>query len=136
MSWIWKTHGTGDNEESMQECMSTPFWSFRTVTDAHYTSPALRIEWCKARARAHRWEEECLLLLEEMRRVLVFWEWEADQWRKRAETVGFEERYMSPANIEGRMAYALRQALIRSNMIAYCRNAWKDVPTYASLTLT
>jgi len=33
-------------------------------------SSALRIEWCRSRARAMRWSEEVLWLREEMRRVL------------------------------------------------------------------
>ncbi|KAJ3503382.1 hypothetical protein NLJ89_g8461 [Agrocybe chaxingu] len=53
LSWIWKVHGTGADAD---EC----------------TQFALRIEWCKARARAHRWQEECVLLAEEMRRVYLF----------------------------------------------------------------
>ncbi|KAF9231029.1 hypothetical protein BU15DRAFT_90993 [Melanogaster broomeanus] len=37
----------------------------------------MRIEWCKARARANRWAEEVELLSEEMRRVLAFLKWQA-----------------------------------------------------------
>jgi hypothetical protein len=33
---------------------------------------ALRVEWAKAKARAARWEEEVVLLDEEMRRVIQF----------------------------------------------------------------
>ncbi|KAF9023539.1 hypothetical protein BDZ89DRAFT_955587, partial [Hymenopellis radicata] len=36
---------------------------------------ALRIEWCKARARKLRWQEEVELLLEEMRRIIEFHRW-------------------------------------------------------------
>ncbi|KAG6874530.1 hypothetical protein C0992_007603 [Termitomyces sp. T32_za158] len=47
VSWIWKlTESDGMDGEGKKE--------------------ALRIEWCKARARAHRRQEECLLLNEEM----------------------------------------------------------------------
>lgn len=95
--------------------------------------PALRIEWCKARARARRWEEECSLLVEEMRRVLQFWKWEVDGWMGRAEGTGFED--MSPAAVEGRRAYAFRQAAIRMSLIAHCSRAWKDVPTYVLLDM-
>ena len=35
----------------------------------------------KTRARARRWHEEVQLLQEEMRRVLVFFEWKATWWR-------------------------------------------------------
>ena len=43
---------------------------------------ALRIEWCKAHACAHRWQEECLLLAEEMLRILVaFFTWQENEWK-------------------------------------------------------
>ncbi|KAG1727375.1 uncharacterized protein EDB91DRAFT_1086447 [Suillus paluster] len=49
MSWIWLTQGiSSDDTEGMQELV------------------ALRVEWCKARARHNRWSEEIQLLLEEM----------------------------------------------------------------------
>ncbi|KAJ3513191.1 hypothetical protein NLJ89_g3086 [Agrocybe chaxingu] len=64
LSWIWKVHGTGANAD---EC----------------TQLALRIEWCKARARAHRWQEECVLLAEEMRRVIAFFQWQCQWWKAR-----------------------------------------------------
>ncbi|KAG1814844.1 hypothetical protein EV424DRAFT_1473281 [Suillus variegatus] len=58
ISWIWKTPGVSNNqEEGLQD--------------------SLHVEWCKARARAHRWEEEVQLLCEEMRHVLSFFEWQA-----------------------------------------------------------
>ncbi|KAF9495381.1 hypothetical protein BDN71DRAFT_1482663 [Pleurotus eryngii] len=37
----------------------------------------LWIEWCKLRARAHRWQEESILLKEEMCRILQFHRWQA-----------------------------------------------------------
>ncbi|KAF8880833.1 hypothetical protein BD779DRAFT_1758571, partial [Infundibulicybe gibba] len=86
MPWIWRVQNTGDGDDAtMQE--------------------ALRIEWCKARARAHRWQEECILLREEMRRVESFFEWQADG---------------------GRRAYALGQAALRKTMSARCTAAWQE----------
>ncbi|KAG1745513.1 uncharacterized protein EDB91DRAFT_1080407 [Suillus paluster] len=46
LSWIWKMQGVSATREVLVD--------------------ALRIEWCKARARVHRWTEEVQLLLEEM----------------------------------------------------------------------
>ncbi|KAG2028626.1 hypothetical protein BDR03DRAFT_818726, partial [Suillus americanus] len=40
----------------------------------------VRVEWCKSRARALRWAEEVDLLQEEMRRVLQFFNWQANWW--------------------------------------------------------
>ena len=44
---------------------------------------ALELEWCRAWACAHRWQEECLLLNEEMRRVLAFFKWQVSDWRQK-----------------------------------------------------
>ncbi|TFK77994.1 hypothetical protein K466DRAFT_445690, partial [Polyporus arcularius HHB13444] len=81
---------------------------------------ALRVEWCKARARAHRWREEVQLLLEEMRRVPEFHEWMARQWEQRSvrNYQGREEYF------EGARAYAVQQASIRRKMKEFCRHVW------------
>ena len=46
---------------------------------------ALHIEWCEACVQAHQWQEECLLLHEEMHRVVVFFKWQAEDWKWIAE---------------------------------------------------
>lgn len=66
-----------------------------------------------------------------MRRVLVFWAWEATQWEIRGAVTGFADN--SPEAVEGRKAYAMRQATIRRQMVRYCQSAWRDVPQYVSL---
>lgn len=43
----------------------------------HNSISVLHIEWCKSQARARRWSEEVALLLEEMRRVTAFLDWQA-----------------------------------------------------------
>ncbi|KAG1807133.1 uncharacterized protein BJ212DRAFT_1449387 [Suillus subaureus] len=62
VSWIWKQHH-GAGEEELLEVM--------------------HIEWCKARACANRWAEEVVLLQEEMRRVVAYFDWHAMWWDKR-----------------------------------------------------
>ncbi|KAJ8515159.1 hypothetical protein ONZ45_g7382 [Pleurotus djamor] len=98
LSWIWSaqrpSNGSGDATANMNE--------------------ALRIEWCKTRARAHRWQEECLLLHEEMRRVVQFHEYQTNIWTSRAEVV----------ETEGKRAYALRQASIQRGLADKCRKSW------------
>jgi hypothetical protein len=83
LSWIWKSFGTASDseDENLQECM------FSMLTAHHHNThvpEGLRVEWCKGRARALRWTEEVQLLMEEMRRVLVFLEWKAAFWEERA----------------------------------------------------
>ena len=55
---------------------------------------ALRIEFCRARARAHRWQEECLLLNEELARVYRFFGWDAARWEDRGR--GYALRSTAP----------------------------------------
>ncbi|KAK0477824.1 hypothetical protein IW261DRAFT_1594300, partial [Armillaria novae-zelandiae] len=47
---------------------------------------ACRIEWCKARARAHRWREECKLLKVEMDHVKRTLEYETNRWLSHAKS--------------------------------------------------
>ena len=90
---------------------------------------ALRIEWCKARARAHRWQEECLLLREEMRRVIAFFSWQAEDWKHIAE----EHANKSLTGLDDnlirirRVAYASLQAAIRQKMKIHCENKWDGI---------
>ncbi|KAF9020992.1 hypothetical protein BDP27DRAFT_1201013, partial [Rhodocollybia butyracea] len=42
----------------------------------------LRKSWVKSRAKAHCWQEEGLLIQEEMRRTIAFLEFEAQEWER------------------------------------------------------
>ncbi|KAF8993262.1 hypothetical protein BDZ89DRAFT_973013, partial [Hymenopellis radicata] len=64
LSWIWMANVNLSGSAGLQD--------------------ALRIEWCKSRARALRWQEECLLLREEMRRFLATLSAEATLWEARS----------------------------------------------------
>ncbi|KIK58843.1 hypothetical protein GYMLUDRAFT_245916 [Collybiopsis luxurians FD-317 M1] len=46
----------------------------------------LRIAWCKARATAHCWQEEGVLVQEEMHQTLEFVDYEAVKWDHLAES--------------------------------------------------
>ncbi|KAG1746426.1 hypothetical protein EDB19DRAFT_1952649 [Suillus lakei] len=70
LSWIWNMRGAGGSEK-----------------DDNGALEDMRIEWCKARARAMRWEEEVALLREEMRRIGAFLRWEARRWDERCNEV-------------------------------------------------
>ncbi|KAF7967636.1 hypothetical protein HWV62_33617 [Athelia sp. TMB] len=91
LSWIWMITGVGadGDDAGLQE--------------------ALRIQWCKARARAMRWSEEVLLIREEMSRVLAFLSWHSVWWDRQ---VG-RRTDLTPEAAEGVSAYAHRQAAIR-----------------------
>jgi hypothetical protein len=76
----------------------------------------LRVEWCKARARAMRWGEEVELLQEEVRRVLCFMRWHADWWHKK-KTIFYDD--------EGLNTYAGRQAQLREDLTACFKKMWE-----------
>ncbi|KAH7906698.1 hypothetical protein BJ138DRAFT_1219360 [Hygrophoropsis aurantiaca] len=103
LSWIWMVHGVADDsEKGLQD--------------------ALRVEWCKARARAARWSEEVELLFEEKRRILQFFDWEAHQWDKRATS----DLPSDAVAREGYVAYAFRQAALRRAIGAHFAHLWRD----------
>ncbi|OJA15604.1 hypothetical protein AZE42_13549, partial [Rhizopogon vesiculosus] len=106
ISWIWKSSGVSNNGDlGLQD--------------------SLRVEWCKARARAHRWEEEVQLLHEEMRHVIAFFEWHADWWDRE----GSRNHFSSPQVAEGALAYAHRQAHLRRNMASHFKSIWSAIPS-------
>ncbi|KAF8869347.1 hypothetical protein BD779DRAFT_1457769, partial [Infundibulicybe gibba] len=112
ISWIWKAP-TGQASEA------TAIIQIQNL--------ALRIEWCKARARAHRWQEECLLLQEEMRRTLAFFQFEVDSWMQ----VGLD---LAPSESnEGLRAYAFRQANSRAGLFSRCEKIWNNCAQYLAL---
>lgn len=102
-SWIWQTsslkENTGINDPQLRAIM--------------------RVEWCKAIARADRFKEEVELTVEEMRRTLSFFEWTAGHWEQLGEArVG--EYTLGEAVTAGMRAYAARQAsLYRRRIDAY-----------------
>ncbi|KAG1760085.1 hypothetical protein EV702DRAFT_1208029 [Suillus placidus] len=101
LSWIWLVEGVGDDEDEV-------------VQDG------LRVEWCKARARAMRWAEEVELLQEEMRRVTCFLRWHASWWNQKTA----EQMLGTTADDEGLGAYAYRQARLRDDLADCFENKW------------
>ncbi|KAF8449453.1 hypothetical protein L210DRAFT_3609687 [Boletus edulis BED1] len=115
LSWIWLVRGynedtTGDNEE-------------QEVQDA------IRVEWCKARARAHRWTEEVVLLVEEQRRVLEFLRWQESWWLIKEAEVDTSDLSLK----EGLSAYALRQAALKHDLRIHFTRMWQDTQRWDDL---
>ncbi|KAJ3904464.1 hypothetical protein F5879DRAFT_922255 [Lentinula edodes] len=101
VSWIW---------------LATP----SDVMSDQNVADCLRITFCKARSKALEWQEECLLIQEEMRRILQMLEAEAVEWDLRRESnVDYD-----PLNVgfEGRVAYTCRQASIRRKLAMIWRH--------------
>ncbi|KAH7905404.1 hypothetical protein BJ138DRAFT_1230024 [Hygrophoropsis aurantiaca] len=107
MPWIWRSAGVSEDDSAgVQDC--------------------LRVEWCKARARAARWTEEVQLLSEEMRRTLEFLNWQANWWDERARSR--IALLSGETECEGMIAYANRQTTLRHSLITKFQTLWHDVP--------
>ncbi|OBZ68735.1 hypothetical protein A0H81_11116 [Grifola frondosa] len=123
LSWIWKTPRMGCADTAMAggEDINTD--------ESEGTQEALRIEWCKARARAARWWEECRLLREEMRRVMAFHAYQGMWWEEQVD----RREDIDSDLAEGLFSYAYRQAEIRRDMQEFCRKTWAGVQEYTRI---
>lgn len=80
----------------------------------------MRVEWAKSRARVRRWNEELLLVQEEMRRVLEFHKWKAAWWR----TQGTLRTQGDATILSGVLGYAHKQAAISMRLATQCAYYW------------
>ncbi|KAG2051604.1 hypothetical protein BDR06DRAFT_1060927 [Suillus hirtellus] len=103
ISWIW---------------LATSVDTGRFEND--HVQDCIHIEWCKAHAHAAQWSEEVQLLLEEMRCMLVFLQWQADWWCEHANLHVLEK----PSNQEGLQAYAHCQAALHCAMHGSFQALW------------
>ncbi|KAG2354985.1 hypothetical protein BDR07DRAFT_1381828 [Suillus spraguei] len=101
LTWIWTMTGVDSNGDSTDD-------------------EGVRVEWCKAQARAMRWAEEVELLHEEMRHVLKFFEWQVNWWVEQ----GHQHTEMDIECLEGIHAYATKQASIHRVFIDHFQILW------------
>ncbi|KAJ7793449.1 hypothetical protein B0H14DRAFT_2622840 [Mycena olivaceomarginata] len=102
MSWIWTVkEGSGDDWKDLHDSM--------------------RVEWTCAKARKTRWQEEVLLLEEEMRRTLRYLEWQAAWWEEQKEPRS-GARYHVQAGLR---AYALKQVSLHRRLAAHFKSQWE-----------
>ncbi|THH17670.1 hypothetical protein EUX98_g9084 [Antrodiella citrinella] len=102
ISWIWRT-----GSEQLDPNSDT-------------FSASMRVEWCQMLARAERWEEEVILLREEMRRVVAFMEWKALSWRNE---IGMRTD-VSLSLASGLGAYANKQAAVYDKLVLQFVQEW------------
>ena len=107
--------------------------SFLLLRCSQLDNLALCIEWFKACARVHRWQEECLLLAEEMQRIVVFLAWQENEWKSHIKSFQWGS---DNALLEGKVAYALRQANIRTQMVESFKAQWNVGQLEMCLTTT
>lgn len=75
-----------------------------------------------------RWTEDVRFLVEEMRRVIAFFEWKAHWWKEQA-----GRRQVQATEVrEGIMAYAAQQAALYAALKDRCEELWADVPRMVS----
>ena len=130
LSWIWMSRGVSDPDTDEPQLIDG-LYSFDMIiikfTNSEPYISALRIQWCRSRARSLRWSEEVLLVQEEMRRVTAFLHWYASWWLRHADVA---RRYDDPILSEGLAAYALRQAKLRTSLQDQFSLLWKNVSSW------
>ncbi len=123
--------GPGKEDESESEGRYTPSWIWLASTAARSDDPkdpenaaefaeSMRVEWAKSKARAERWMEEEELLLEEMRRVIAWFQWRAGWWREQ----GCRRSQVDAALQRGLAAYAEKQAAVFEGLAQVCASYW------------
>ncbi|KZT35076.1 hypothetical protein SISSUDRAFT_991001, partial [Sistotremastrum suecicum HHB10207 ss-3] len=104
-SWIWSSGK--DHSEAGDEAM-------------------MRVDWVKAYSRQKRWEEETLLLVEEMRRFLAYCDWKAGWWMQRStKDVEYAQRTEVPREVRaGLDAYCEKQSRMWKTMAKQGAHLW------------
>ena len=109
-SWIWYSSTTTISPDEVNEDM--------------------RMEWAQCVARADRWEEEMILLQEEMRRVVEFLEWRSRDWFTKVDSrIGTT----TPAVRAGLSAYANKQGSIFHHLAIRFSQRWRSALLSLSL---
>jgi hypothetical protein len=112
-SWIWLSNPnvtTGDPTQS-------------TVSPDEVNED-MWVEWAQSIARANCWEEEVILLQEEMQQVIHFLDWKSKDWASKADV---RAGVVTPEVSLGLAAYAHKQASIFRNLaVQFCWHwQWK-----------
>jgi hypothetical protein len=130
-SWIWFT---GNIHEGVNDALTRAgaYDVILLLFSSLMGFLALRVEWAKTKARGDRWEEEVVLLDEEMRRVLVYCRWKEIWWIEQ-----IPRREGLPANVaDGLHAYAHRQADMERRICSTWTTKWAHARTLAEPILS
>ncbi|KAK7032404.1 hypothetical protein VNI00_013152 [Paramarasmius palmivorus] len=107
-SWIWFKYSEDGSRDS--------------ATTAEIEA-SLKVEWCKARARARRSREELLLVEEEMRRSIAFCYSQSQWWLSQMD----RRKDIDPPLTEGLNAYAIEQTFTERRRAELWTKKWHDV---------
>lgn len=83
----------------------------------------MRVEWCKARARAQRYREDLELVDEEMGRAIAYTEWRAEWWMKQTD----RRENVSAELQDGLRAYCKEQSAIERERARVWEAEWAPV---------
>jgi hypothetical protein len=97
---------------------------YRIALSCSESFVGMRVEWAKSQARCERWNEELMLVVEEMRRIPWYMEWKAQWWEQQA-TRRFEDGTVLLDM--GCRAYAAKQAHICRSLGSKFRRMWKPL---------
>jgi hypothetical protein len=135
LTWIWLAGrvaqvpvNDGDEFEIAEGTVTDQLFLFSYNS---LCSPGMRVEWAKTHARANRWQEEVILLTEEMRRVVVYLDWKALWWR----TQGSRRDDVRADITDGLGAYAHRQADLMHRLAESFAALWYPVLSAEGITI-
>lgn len=118
--WLWRRawkHWIRRHRKPITVCATPPH--LRLYANHHYS--AIRVEWAKAHARVARFDEEVLLVQEEMRRVLEHHLWKGRWWRSQiGNRVEVNDAYRL-----GLQCYAEKQAKLWEKLATKCVRLWR-----------
>ena len=130
----------GPGKELEEVCASdghySQSWIWRsstTVVSQDEVNKDMQLEWAQCMARAARWEEEVILLQEEMGRVVQFLEWKSRDWFSRGDA---RAGTVASAVCVGILAYAKKQGYIFLNLAVRFSQRWHSTLAYLSLPRT
>ena len=89
----------------------------------------MRVEWAKTHARANHWQEEVLLVQEEMQRVIAFLDWNATWWYSQ----GHRHSDVRDDIKAGLAAYAAHQSHLMQHLVETFAALWYPTLLEANL---
>ena len=125
--------GKEPEETSSSDGRYAPSWiwhSSTTVVSPEELNEDMRVEWAQCVARADRWEEEVILLQEEMRRVVQFLEWRSKDWFTKVDS---RMDVTTPAVRIGLSAYVKKQGSVFHNIAVRFSQRWRSALVSLSL---
>jgi hypothetical protein len=99
-------------------------WIWLATISGDDMTEQMRVQWSTLSAYADRFAEELLLLPEEMRRCLAYFEWEAKQWDDRRNARVVTNRPLLSLALH---AYASQQADIRRLCVRHFAQTWLPI---------